>query len=407
MATPNFDFKGQFPTGELVSGLQRKAEVENQQKVDEFNRSQQLVKDSVAQASQVVSGMVAHAKDQQKQSFIKTLADSLAQSGSLTSNATPGASSHIKAPFQTASFDQNKFDSIHSATMLNPEKASELALKQALPDPSDASARAFKDVRYVAKDGSIRIGNYDGRAGQLIQKDTDPVAGYAPTARKVGFTSDGREVTADRYGNKFVTSVDESGQPTAEPFEGTVFPGLENVPTGFADAMGELSYSQEVLNRINTNFNESFVGPIAARAGKMSSYLNELTDDQRVAFYGDVAEYKNSIIKAITGAQMSEVEAKRIIQQIPNENASPKAFMAALKRVHLATNQRLQAKERALANGGYVQRGSLAKTEDLAAAFDEKTGLKGLTNNKSIDPMAVKDAAIEKLGTALGLPRKK
>ena len=45
-------------------------------------------------------------------------------------------------------------------------------------------------------------------------------------------------------------------------------------------------------------------------------------------FKAATSAFRNSVIKAITGAQMSEPEARRIMQQIPSENDAPQVWMA-------------------------------------------------------------------------------
>ena len=112
-----------------------------------------------------------------------------------------------------------------------------------------------------------------------------------------------------------------------------------------------------------------------------------------------MAEYKNSIIKAITGAQMSEVEAKRIIQQIPNENASPSAFKAGLKRAWRATNERIQTKVKGAEKGGYAYRGTPMTAEQAETLFNEKFGklASPAIPEISIDQSAL-DAEIKKRG---------
>ena len=102
--TPNFDVKNQFPAGELISGLQRKAEIENQQRIAEYNQKIQIVQTVVDGASKTVSGMVEYSKQRQRRDFINTLADSL--SSNLMPNLNPGKSSLFPGQdLQTASYD--------------------------------------------------------------------------------------------------------------------------------------------------------------------------------------------------------------------------------------------------------------------------------------------------------------
>jgi hypothetical protein len=211
--------------------------------------------------------------------------------------------------------------------------------------------------------------------------------GYAQSTRSAGYTPEGEEIVEDtRTGGKFVTTIGEDGQQSNVPYNGAIYPKLENPPAKFTDAMAELGNAKVLLKDIAKGFDPKFVGPVAARAGKMSAYVDKLTDEQKVQFYGNVAEYKNSIIKFITGAQMSEVEAKRIVQQIPNENASPTAFMAGLKRAYLMSERRGNQMVSSVQRSGGVVRGTNEEPMDeqeLNDLIDSKLGKISKSSKKS------------------------
>lgn len=277
------------------------------------------------------------------------------------------------------------------AIKINPAEATKLQLKAAYEAPNKPTKTYQQSQMQVPDEkGSMQTYGvtFDTSSGKYLNPQTGkpitspkdleglPERGYAQAKLTAGFTVDGQEIVRDaRTGNKYVMSYDEKGNPVQTKYEGVIYPKMDNIPAGFSDSLSELAYSQEVLGRMTSTFNKDFVGPVAAKYGKMSKYLDSLTEDQKVEFYGNVAEYKNSIIKAITGAQMSEVEAKRIVQQIPDENASPKAFMSALKRTYMATQQRLDAKQRTLAAGGYITRGNIAAPEEITKQIEKKLGI--------------------------------
>jgi hypothetical protein len=92
-------------------------------------------------------------------------------------------------------------------------------------------------------------------------------------------------------------------------------------------AIAETRASIDSLNNLKVLFDESFVGPAAGRAGAAKNVFG-LNPDKQAAFIASTAAVRNQVIKDITGAQMSEPEAKRIMQQIPSENDSPNVWLA-------------------------------------------------------------------------------
>ena len=90
-------------------------------------------------------------------------------------------------------------------------------------------------------------------------------------------------------------------------------------------ATGEASLSN--LNNLRNLFNESYVGPLAGRVGKVKDIFGGNPEKQS-NFNAATHAFKNQIIKEITGAQMSEPEAKRIMKQVPDVNDPPSVWKA-------------------------------------------------------------------------------
>lgn len=403
---------------------------ENQRtrQADMFNHIDQVS----SLASKMVQAMVSSAAQRQLNQGLQTLAAPEVKpipqmggsvglpTGPVGSPTTDANGDMTAAPLNAnsdavAQDQQNrKQAAFNIAKQLAPKDLGMALLKQQFPQLANkAGQKNFQQSQIQVKgpDGRMRtvVVGYDQSTNQYLNPLTGqqvtsesqlldlPERGYAQTLRPAGYTADGKEVVADqRSGEKFVVGKDTQGNETYDSYNGKIYPKLDNVPAGITEALGELNYSGEVLKEIGKTFDPAFVGPIAARAGKMSQYVGALTDEQKVQFYGNVAEYKNSIIKAITGAQMSEVEAKRIVQQIPNENASPTAFVAGLKRAYQMTQRRITAKRDALASGGYAMRSDQMApmtAEDLNQLFDQKLG--GLksgptsSNSTSISPQVL------------------
>lgn len=92
-------------------------------------------------------------------------------------------------------------------------------------------------------------------------------------------------------------------------------------------AIAEGEAAIDSLNNIKSLFDASFVGPIAGRAGTVGELFGANTLE-RSEFIAATAAFKNQIIKEITGAQMSEIEANRILKQVPDVNNPPSVWQA-------------------------------------------------------------------------------
>jgi hypothetical protein len=114
------------------------------------------------------------------------------------------------------------------------------------------------------------------------------------------------------------------------------------LPPSIAQAVSSIDTSLYSLDKMEALFNtggvDEQIGPVAGRMGKLQQKFPLLpTDPEFNTFVAETATFQNSVIKAITGAQMSEPEAKRIMRQIPTENDKPDVWKAKA----LATRQNL------------------------------------------------------------------
>jgi hypothetical protein len=83
--------------------------------------------------------------------------------------------------------------------------------------------------------------------------------------------------------------------------------------------IAETRASIDALNNLKELYDSSQTktGPIAGRISPIAGLVGMTTDEQE-AFMAATSAFKNAIIKEITGAQMSEVEAARIMKQVPD-----------------------------------------------------------------------------------------
>jgi hypothetical protein len=94
-------------------------------------------------------------------------------------------------------------------------------------------------------------------------------------------------------------------------------------------AIAETRASIDNLNNLKELFDslQTKTGPITGRLEPVKGLFGLSTDEQE-AFMAATSAFKNAIIKEITGAQMSEVEAERIMKQVPDITDPPTRWRA-------------------------------------------------------------------------------
>lgn len=97
-------------------------------------------------------------------------------------------------------------------------------------------------------------------------------------------------------------------------------------------AIAETRASIDSLDNLKTLFDNARTktGLVAGRVAPVAGLFG-LTTDEQEAFMAATSAFKNAIIKQITGAQMSEPEAKRIMKQIPDITDPPARWNAKWK----------------------------------------------------------------------------
>lgn len=101
-------------------------------------------------------------------------------------------------------------------------------------------------------------------------------------------------------------------------------------------AIAETNASLDALNNLETLFNKSTTttGPIAGRLETAKGFFGLSSEDQE-NLLAATAAFKNKVIKDITGAQMSEQEANRIMKQIPLETDPPTRWRAKKRQTEI------------------------------------------------------------------------
>lgn len=112
------------------------------------------------------------------------------------------------------------------------------------------------------------------------------------------------------------------------PPEGAAAPPTGAQRTASSDSQVALDTAAEVLK----TYKPDFIGPVSGRVQNVESQVPFMPIKQGYPeFKAAVAQLRNATIKAITGAQMSEPEARRIMQQIPDLSQRPEIFEANLR----------------------------------------------------------------------------
>lgn len=134
--------------------------------------------------------------------------------------------------------------------------------------------------------------------------------------------------------------------------------GRDQLPQGGAPApvpgaiQGQIignETAEQQLGRLETMFNgdpahgvaaaKDMIGPLEGRARSIGQSIPGVPVDSTYAQFEAASNaFKNAVIKAITGAQMSEQEATRIMGQIPTVNDKPEVWAAKAQQ----TRQNLQ-----------------------------------------------------------------
>lgn len=110
----------------------------------------------------------------------------------------------------------------------------------------------------------------------------------------------------------------------------TYRPGQVKPGEGEIKVLSEGDALKGHLQDLDKLYSKDYVGPIAGRIGYAvgATVGNE---PARADFVAQANLYKNRLIKFITGAQMSEVETKRLINEIPDPLDPPSTFEAKRK----------------------------------------------------------------------------
>jgi hypothetical protein len=199
----------------------------------------------------------------------------------------------------------------------------------------DPKVREQKGILLAAKYKIKVPGQQNGVQGVWV---TDPRGG---TVKKIGEIPKG-----DVHVAQPAPQGASGGQPYFIPIQmadgfhsyngrtGQAGPRIGDLKPG-AGAQEKIAVAEGALHQLDElkgQFNPAWVGPLAGRGKNMQLTVSgERGDEGLAAMAAQVASLKNQIINLRTGAAMSEPEALRIMQEIPDMNNPPDVFLARLE----------------------------------------------------------------------------
>lgn len=138
------------------------------------------------------------------------------------------------------------------------------------------------------------------------------------------------------------SSLPEGFKVVRSPISETTINMAAASPTERA-AMAETAQGLDTLENLKMLFDnpKTRTGPIAGRYDPIAGLVGATSSEQE-ALMAATSAFKNRIIKEITGAQMSEVEARRIMKQIPDITDPPVRWQAKYEQ----TKRNLEAIQR-------------------------------------------------------------
>lgn len=154
----------------------------------------------------------------------------------------------------------------------------------------------------------------NGKTGDVVDMTGQPVK-----ERIIQFTRD-----QDQQSQYFMPIQTNEGHKAFNARTGEVGPTIAGLKpsAGQNDSMINNSAALAQLELLKDSWDPNWMGPAAGRIANMrAAYVGD--DPGYARLQTRIASMKNRFIKAITGAQMSEPEATRIMQQLPDVTLPP------------------------------------------------------------------------------------
>lgn len=161
---------------------------------------------------------------------------------------------------------------------------------------------------------------------------------------------------------------------------GRVMPAIKSTPD--AEIQKGIIYDTMLGNigRIESTISDEWVGPAAGRYYGTKEALAGLNNPDQVAFYADTRDLGDMLLRARSGAAITEDEYARLSKLVPTPNLPPDVFRARLARFKDQLIGAMKSQQKRLTSGGYLpgppdpapKPQSPATKEDLSTLSDEE-----------------------------------
>lgn len=244
-----------------------------------------------------------------------------------------------------------------------------LANGGSLEDPKQKLSR----YTYQAENGEYRSGLFD-EAGQLKKdmgiapdKDTKGMSVNVNTERPTMFAEPQAAIDAAKKYNDENADSNFKYVPKSDG-EGGYMVDVEEKEAPAATQMTEIGNLQDFTNqldRIEEMFDGSYVGPIQGRVGAAKEATGIDTDTNESRFRQVTKDIGDTLLRLRSGAQINEQEYQRLLKVVPHANLPEDVFMARLKELRRAINQKMETRQGNLKDVGSKVPGKSKKSDPL------------------------------------------
>lgn len=370
----DFSMKPSIDVASIASVLQRKKMFEIEQKAAQRSQRMNELTQTIGLASNLATNMIEHSKYKQKQDFVKSLSEAMAMTVPQEKMPVQGPTLDNSPLPSVMRQDPMKQNLMRSATLVNPEKASEFALKAANPNLNQDSSFSFQRMTFKGTDGKQKTVNVGILGTQLVnpvtkqpfqgtpeEVDAMPEYGFVEREEYAGTDNEGNPVYRNPVAQTQYTK-DANGKPV--PHSGPILPKLQNP----GDAVGaKIQFIDETRSNLKDaidKFDPAYVGVIDKKYKDIGAYLEEATDPQAEEFRNLIEEINITRRHEMFGSALTESEKKSFADIALNRNISASAFMARLRTL----DRKLQNKEKAILKASKATGKSIRKSE--SSSFD-------------------------------------
>lgn len=156
-------------------------------------------------------------------------------------------------------------------------------------------------------------------------------------------------------------------------------PKTAQLPAAEASKLEGLKTLGQLQSTLDKSFKPEFVGPVQGRAGRILPLIGKKIPAAQSKFKQNLATVKNVIINLRTGAQLSQFEAGRLLQELPDENSEDQEFQTKLRNFGDTLKQIEANRRQEFRNAGFRLPDEEMKAKPLQQAPQPQQGASGLS----------------------------